>query len=185
MTEKEKCRAGMLYDANNDQDLIRERNQCKDLCQQYNQLTNSQAEKKKEILQKIIGNCGEDFVIEPNFWCDYGYNISFGKNFYANHNLVILDCAEVRFGDHVFIGPNCNFYTAGHPLDAETRNKGLEFAKSITVGNNVWFGGNVTVLPGISIGDNAVIGAGSVVTKDIPAFAVAAGNPCKVIKMLE
>ncbi|KQR94718.1 maltose acetyltransferase [Chryseobacterium sp. Leaf180] len=184
MTEKEKCHAGMLYDAI-DPELMNDRMICKDLCQNYNQLTYSQNQEKQELIKKIIGDCGEDFVIEPNFWCDYGYNIFFGNQFYANHNLVILDCAEVRFGDHVFIGPNCNFYTAGHPLDAETRNLGLEFAKPILVGNNVWFGGNVTVLPGITIGNNAVIGAGSVVTKDIPAFAAAVGNPCQVIKMLE
>ena len=114
--------------------------------------------------------------------CDYGYNIEIGDNFYANHNLLILDANKVKFGDNVFIGPNCGFYTASHPLDYPTRNKDLEYANPIIVGNNVWFGGNVVVLPGVKIGDNTVIGAGSVVTKDIPSGVVAVGNPCRVIK---
>ena len=114
--------------------------------------------------------------------CDYGYNIEIGENFYANHNLIILDGNKVEFGDNVFIAPNCSFYTAGHPLNAERRNKGLEYAKPIKVGNNVWIGGNVVVLPGVTIGDNVVIGAGSIVNKDIPSNTVAVGNPCKVIK---
>ena len=105
-----------------------------------------------------------------------------GDNFYSNHNLVILDCAEVIFGDNVFIGPNCGFYTAGHPLDYKARNYGLEYAKPIKVGNNVWIGGNVCVMPGVTIGDNVVIGGGSVVTKDIPSGVVAVGNPCKPVK---
>ena len=123
-------------------------------------------------------------MIEPNFYCDYGYNIEIGENFYSNHNLVILDPAKVIFGDNVFIGPNCGFYTASHPLEAEERNKGIEMAKPIKVGNNVWFGGNVTVLPGVTIGDNCVVGAGSVVVKDIPANSVAVGNPCKLIRTI-
>ena len=137
---------------------------------------------RTEVMALILGKISEDFYIEQPFFCDYGYNIEIGKNFYSNHNLVILDGNKVTFGDNVFIGPNCGFYTAGHPLDAETRNKGLEYAKPIKVGNNVWFGGNVVVLPGVKIGDNVVIGAGSVVTKDIQSNVVAVGNPCKVIK---
>ena len=116
------------------------------------------------------------------FWCDYGYNITFGENFFANHNLVILDCAKVTFGNNVFIGPNCGFYTAGHPIDFEQRNRGLEYAYPIKVGSNVWFGGGVQVMPGVSIGSNVVIGGGSIVTKDIPSNVIAVGNPCKVIR---
>ena len=132
----------------------------------------------KELFQKRR----DTVLIEPNFYCDYGFNIHLGKNFYSNHNLVILDANKVEFGNNVFIGPNCGFYTSGHPLDYKTRNKGLEYAKPIKVGNNVWFGGNVCVLPGVTIGDNVVIGAGSVVNKDIPSNVVAVGNPCKVVK---
>lgn len=109
-------------------------------------------------------------------------NINLGENFYSNHNLVILDAAKVTFGDNVFVGPSCGFHTAGHPIDFERRNQGLEYAHPITVGNNVWFGAGVQVLPGVTIGDNVVIGAGSIVVKDIPSNCVAVGNPCKVIR---
>ncbi len=136
------------------------------------------------MLHSILGHIAGEILVEQPFYCDYGYNISVGDRFYANHNLVILDEAEVTFGDNVFVAPNCAFYTAGHPLDAVERNRGIEYARPITVGNNVWIGGNVCVLPGVTIGDNCVIGAGSVVVKDIPANSVAAGNPCKVIKTL-
>ncbi|WP_336688778.1 MULTISPECIES: sugar O-acetyltransferase [unclassified Chryseobacterium] len=182
MTEKEKCAKGLLYNANYDQELIEERIKVKDLCQEYNLLKNSDAEGRAALLRKILGKVKQNICIEPSFWCDYGYNIEVGENFYANHNLVILDCAKVTFGDHVFIGPNCSFYTANHPIDFKQRNEGLESAHPITVGDNVWFGGNVVVLPGISIGNNSVIGAGSVVTKDIPDNVVTVGNPCKVVK---
>ena len=134
------------------------------------------------LIKNILGKTTDHFHIEQPFYCDYGYNIEIGENFYTNHNVVILDCARVTFGDNVFIAPNCGFYTAGHPLDAERRNKGLEDAKPITVGSNVWIGGGCTILPGVTIGDNTVIGAGSVVTKDIPANVLAFGNPCKVVR---
>lgn len=185
MTEKEKCKAGLLYDANYDSELIQERIACKDLCLEYNGLKNSDTERRRQLLKRILGSTKENLYIEPSFWCDYGYNIEVGENFYSNHNLVILDCAAVKFGDNVFIGPNCSFYTAGHPLDAKQRNAGLEYAHPITVGDNVWLGGNVVILPGVTIGNNSVIGAGSVVTKNIPENVVAVGNPCKVVKNIE
>ncbi|MBO9621047.1 MAG: sugar O-acetyltransferase [Niabella sp.] len=181
MTEKEKCEQGMLYAAN-DEVLTNERSICKNICQQYNQTEYSNTEKRNELLRKIIKKNKQHFVIEQPFWCDYGYNIELGENFYSNHNLVILDCAKVTFGDNVLIGPNCGFYTAGHPANIQQRNEGLEYAKPITIGNNVWLGGNVVVLPGVTIGDNTIIGAGSVVTRDIPGNVVAAGNPCRVLK---
>ena len=184
MTEKEKMLLGKIYDANYDDELIQERISVKDLCYEYNNLKPSEIEERKEVLKKILGKTKKNFLIEQPFICDYGYNIEIGENFYSNHNLTILDGNKVTFGDNVFIAPNCSFYTAGHPLDAETRNKGLEYAKPIEVGNDVWIGGNVVVLPGIKIGNNVVIGAGSVVTKDIPSNCVAVGNPCKVIKEL-
>lgn len=182
MTEKDKCAAGLLYNACYDKELLEERLRCKNLCQEYNQAIHSDIQRRNLILQKILQHTGKSVCIEPYFWCDYGYNITIGENFYSNHNLVILDCAKVCFGNNVFIAPNCAFYTAEHPIDATQRNAGLEYARPIKVGNNVWVGGNVVVLPGVSIGDNSVIGAGSVVTKDIPNNVVAFGNPCKVIK---
>lgn len=184
MTEKEKMLRGELYDANYDRALIAERNKCKALCFRFNQTPYDDLEKRQALLKDIIGLIKGEFTIEPSFWCDYGYNIELGKNFYSNHNLVILDGAKVTFGDNVFIAPNCGFYTAGHPLEVKSRNQGLEYAKPITVGNNVWFGANVTVLPGVTIGDNCTIGAGSVIVKDIPANSLAAGNPCRVIRKI-
>ena len=184
MSEKEKMLAGELYDANYNEDLIKERYIVKDKCFEYNNLKPSKLEDRMRLIKKILGSTKENFLIEQPFICDYGYNIKIGENFYSNHNLIILDANKVEFGDNVFIGPNCWFYTAGHPLDSERRNKGLEYAKPIKVGNNVWFGGNVVVLPGVTIGDNVVIGAGSIVTKDIPSNSVAVGNPCKVIKTI-
>ena len=184
MDEKEKMLAGKLYDANYNEDLMKERLMVKDKCFEYNNIKPSKIEERTEIMKQILGKTGNQFLIEQPFICDYGYNIEVGENFYSNHNLVILDANKVKFGDNVFIAPNCGFYTAGHPLDYETRNKGLEYAKPIEVGNNVWIGGNVIVLPGVTIGDNTVIGAGSVVNKDIPSNVIAVGNPCKVIKQL-
>ena len=184
MTEKEKQQAGELYNGN-DRELFAERIAAKKLCAEYNAVPYNDFQKRDRLLDRLIAFHGENTWIEANFFCDYGYNIVMGDNFYSNHNLVILDCAEVIFGDNVFIGPNCGFYTAGHPLDYPTRNQGLEFAKPIKVGSNVWIGGNVCVMPGVTIGDNVVIGGGSVVTKDIPSGYVAAGNPCKPIRRIE
>ena len=184
MTEKEKMLSGIIYDANNDQQLISERLECKELCRDYNELRPKAMAERTALLKKILGCVEGDLLVEQPFLCDYGYNIRVGRNFYANHNLIILDEAPVTFGDNVFIAPNCGFYTAGHALDPAERNRGLEYAKPITVGNSVWFGACVTVLPGVTIGDNCVIGAGSVVVKDIPANSVAVGNPCKVVKSI-
>ncbi len=185
MTEKEKMLRGEIYNANYDEKLIEERTKAQDLCYEYNNIRPSDFAKREELLKKIIAHTKNRFCIEQPFWCDYGYNIEIGENFYSNHNLTILDGNKVKFGNDVFIGPNCGFYTAGHPIDYKIRNKGLEYAKPINVGNNVWFGGNVCVLPGVTIGDNVVIGAGSVVNKDIPSNCVAVGNPCKIIKQID
>lgn len=184
MTEKEKMKKQMLYDANYDKQLIKEREYAKDLCFDFNNTRPSDTEKQQEILKKLIGKTKDSFCITAPFWCDYGYNIELGENFYANHNLVILDGAKVTFGDNVFIAPNCGFHTAGHPIDFERRNQGLEYAYPITVGDNVWIGAGVNVLPGVKIGNNVVIGSGSVVTKDIPDDSVAVGNPCRVIRKI-
>lgn len=183
-SEKDKMLAGEIYDANNDPALIAERKACKSILHRINQLPPQEDEQRYELLRSIMGKTDGPFIIESPFHCDYGYNIEVGENFYMNVNCVILDEAKVTFGDNVFIAPNCAFYTAGHPFDVEQRNRGLEYAKPITVGNNVWIGGNVVVLPGVSIGDNCVIGAGSVVTKDIPSNSLAVGNPCRVIRKI-
>lgn len=182
MTEKEKMLAGLVYDANYDEEILADRCGAKELCYDFNHLRPSQTEEQQKILKSLLGKTGEHFEITAPFYCDYGYNIELGENFYANHGLVILDGAKVTFGDNVFIAPGCGFYTAGHPIDAPRRNQGLEYAWPITVGDNVWIGGGVQVMPGVSIGSNVVIGSGSVVNKDIPDNVVAAGNPCRMIR---
>ena len=184
MTEKEKMQKQMLYDANYDPALLQERAAAKELCYRFNQLPPSAAQEQEQILRQLIGKTKGSFCVVAPFWCDYGYNITFGKNFFANHNTVILDGAKVTFGDNVFIAPDCGFHTAGHPIDFERRNKGLEYAYPITVGDNVWIGAGVQVMPGVTIGSNVVIGGGSVVVKDIPSNSVAVGNPCRVIRAI-
>lgn len=180
MKEKEKMLRSELYNSN-DKELFNELLNAKKACVKYNNLFLDDMEKGNEIIRNLFNSTGKEFLIMPNFHCDYGFNISIGEKFYANHNLVILDCNKVSFGDNVFIGPNCGFYAATHPIDKDVR-KELEYSKPIKVGNDVWIGGGVTVLPGVTIGDNVVIGAGSVVTKDIPSNVVAYGNPCRVVK---
>jgi len=178
-TEKQKMLRGELYFAN-DAELTADRTRAKGLCHDYNRhVTLDRAR-----LEALFGY-STDAYLEPPFFCDYGYNIRLGKNVYANHNLVILDGNEVTIGDNVFIAPNVVLTTASHPVDPATRISGLEFAKPIVLGVNVWIGANAVVLPGITIGANSTIGAGSVVTKSIPANCVAAGNPCRVLRQLD
>lgn len=181
MKEKTKMIKGEMYNPE-DTELKNDRIRAKKLCMQYNSLLPDEYEKKQTILKALLGNVGNNPVIEPNFFCDYGYNIEFDGFVYINHNSVFLDCAKIKIGENTLIGSNCGFYTATHPIDAKERLKGLEYAKPITIGKEVWIGGSVTVMPGVNIGDRAVIGAGSVVTKDIPPNVVAIGNPCTPIK---
>lgn len=184
MTEWEKAQAGFLYDANYDSDLIDMRTKCADLCYEFNMCRPSDVTKQQEVLHKLFGQIKGNVVVTAPFYCDYGVNISVGENFYTNHNVTILDGAKVTFGDNVFIAPDCVFSTAGHSIDTEQRNLGLEIALPITVGDNVWIGTNVSVLPGVTIGSNVVIGAGSVVNRNIPDGVIAAGNPCRVIRKI-
>ena len=173
-----------LYNAGGDEELKAKKYWAQDICYKYNHTEPSKVEERVEMIKNLFGKTKGRPIVEQDFWCDFGYNISVGEHFYMNHNCTILDSAPVEFGDHVLIGPNCNFYTVGHPVDPELRNQGIATKKPIKVGNNVWIGGNVVVLPGITIGDNVTIGAGSIVTKDIPSNSVAIGSPCKVIKKL-
>lgn len=153
---------------------------CKDMCYKFNQLLPSDEEGQGKILEQLLGKVGKDIMLTQPFYCDFGYNIEVGDNFYTNHNCVILDGAKVTIGDNVFIAPNCCISTVNHPLDVEQRNEGIEYAVPITIKDNVWIGANVSILSGVTIGKNTVIGAGSVVTRDIPENVIAIGNPCKV-----
>lgn len=182
MTEKEKLLAGQVYSAT-DPELLRELNACKDVIHRYNQLLPSMRAERTAMLKSLLGHVGDDnILINQPFYCDYGSNISVGKRFFANFNFTVLDEAQVTIGDDCFVGPNVGIYTACHSTDPVERNSRREWGEPVTIGDNVWIGGNVTILPGVTIGDNVTIGAGSVVTHDIPANVVAAGNPCRVIK---
>jgi len=161
--------------------LVTARKRAKTLCQQLNALRADQHKARKPIYQQLFGKVSSAYI-EPHFFCDYGSNIFLGDKFYANHNCVMLDVAEIHIGDNVLLGPNVQIYSTTHPLDPIERASGKEYCAPITIGDNCWIGGSVIILPGITIGKNSVIGAGSVVTKDIPEGVVAAGNPCRVIK---
>lgn len=181
MTEKERMLGGKLYRAFGEE-LRGDFKKAKRLIAEYNVTTEDEKEKRNKILKELLGGTGENFHIEPPFFCDYGCNIYVGENSYCNYECIVLDVCKVTIGDNVLIGPRVSLYAAGHPIDPVIRTDGLEFGKPITVGNNVWIGGDTTINPGVTIGDNSVIGSGSVVTKDIPANVVAAGNPCRVIR---
>ena len=184
MTEKEKMLAGMNYSAI-DPELLSELGETREKIYDYNALRPSETEKMKAMLHDILGHIGDDDItINQPFHCDYGRQISVGRRFFANFNLTILDEARVTIGDDCFIGPNVSIYTACHSTDPVERNSRREWAKSVTIGDNVWIGGSVTILPGVTIGDNVTIGAGSVVVSDVPSNSVAVGNPCKVIKKI-
>ncbi|MBQ4352857.1 MAG: sugar O-acetyltransferase [Prevotella sp.] len=184
MTEKEKMLAGEVYCAIDSQ-LLKELAEAREVIHDYNLLRPSENKKKLELLKGLLGHIGDDkVIINQPFRCDYGKQISIGKRFFANFNFTILDEAPVTIGDDCFVGPNVSIYTACHSTDPVERNTRQEWAKPVTIGNNVWIGGSVTILPGVSIGDNVSIGAGSVVVNDIPSNTIAVGNPCKVIKQL-
>ncbi|TGE23458.1 sugar O-acetyltransferase [Hymenobacter metallicola] len=182
-TEKEKMLAGELYDAL-DAQLTQERTQARLLLKQLNDSGEDQTEERTHLLAQLLPQAGAGLWIQPPFYCDYGSNIRLGEKVFFNFNCVVLDVAPVTIGHRTLFGPNVQIYTATHPMDHQIRASGLEFAKPITIGDDVWVGGSAVICPGVSIGARSVIGAGSVVTKDIPADVFAAGNPCKVIRSL-
>lgn len=183
MTQKERMLANLPYKAWLD-GLKEERIENSRRIYEYNNLPPDQWDRSTELLEKILGKMGKNVHINTPFRCDYGYNMEIGDNFFANYNFTVLDVARVIIGDNVQVAPNVSIYTAGHPVHPVSRRSGYEYGIDVRIGNDVWIGGNVCILPGVTIGDNSVIGAGSVVTKDIPADVIAAGNPCRVIRRI-
>ena len=181
MTQKERMQMGLPYKAWLD-GLTEERELCRKKLYELNNILPSERAKIPKLLKALLGKTGDNVWLEPPFYCDYGWNIEVGENFSANFGLTILDVGKVIMGDNVMIAPNVSIYTAGHPIHPDSRNSGYEYGIPVTIGNNVWIGGNTVILPGITIGDNVVIGAGSVVTKDISSNMIAAGNPSKIIR---
>ncbi|ACV63884.1 transferase hexapeptide repeat containing protein [Desulfofarcimen acetoxidans DSM 771] len=179
-TEKEKMLNGELYYASDSQ-LIKEREKSRRLTRLFNHTLETEYERRVELLKELLGSTGANLYIEPNFRCDYGYNIHVGNNFYANFDCIILDVCEVRIGDNCFIAPGVHIYTATHPLNPVERASGAEYGKPVTIGNNVWIGGKAIINPGVTIGDNVVIASGAVVTKNVPSNVVVGGNPAQVI----
>ncbi len=183
MTEKQKMLAGEHYDAS-DAELVALRLHARLLTEQFNQTSASLPNQRTQLIKTLLGSSRNKIYIESPFQCDYGENIHVGENFYANFACVILDVAEVRFGDNCLLGPQVGIYTATHPLDPVTRAGGLEYAKPITIGDNCWIGGHATINPGVTLGNNVVVASGAVVTKSFGDNVVIAGNPAKVIKEL-
>ncbi|WP_447969825.1 sugar O-acetyltransferase [Nitrospira sp. M1] len=182
-TEKQKMLKGEYYNGT-DPELVRERQQARLLCQQLNTLPATAPESEHRALLSALFHAETDAIVTPPFFCDYGYNICLGAHAYFNFNCVLLDVMPITIGNHVLIGPGVHIYTALHPLSIQERRSDLEFAKPVTIGNDVWVGGGAIICPGVVIGDRAVIGAGSVVTRDVQADVVAAGNPCRVIRQI-
>lgn len=181
--EKERMVNGELYDASDPQ-LTQERLRARRLFKAYNDCDVDDTDTRQRLLRELIPNAGAGLNIEPPFYCDYGWNIYIGENVFFNFNCVVLDVARVLIGDRVLFGPGVHLYTATHPLDAATRRTGLELGKPVTIGDDVWIGGGAIICPGVTIGSRTVIGAGSVVTRDIPADVVATGNPCRIVRKL-
>lgn len=181
MDNIERRDAGLPYIS--DERVMEEQKRARRLTQELNTVDRSDFAKISEIVKELLGKSEEAFI-NPPFYCDYGTHIEVGKNFFANYNCTILDVAKVKIGDNCQMAPNVAIYTAGHPVHPDTRNTLYEYGIAVTIGDNVWIGGNTVICPGVNIGSNVVIGAGSVVTKDIPEWCIAAGNPCKVIRKI-
>lgn len=183
MNQKERMLAGLPYKAWLD-GLEKDRMQCRKKLYEFNLLSPDDRALIPQKLKALLGKTGENLLIEAPFYCDYGWNIEVGENFFANYHLTILDEGKVTIGKNVQIAPNVSIYTAGHPIHPDSRNSGYEYGIPVAIGDNVWIGGNAVIMPGVVIGSNTVIGAGSVVTKNIPDWSVAAGNPCRVIRQI-
>ncbi|MCG2588811.1 sugar O-acetyltransferase [Rhodohalobacter sulfatireducens] len=183
MTEKQKMLAGKLYDPG-EPELAKMRQIARQKTEKFNRTSHNESQKRVDIIKSLFGSTGQNIHIEPSFRCDYGRNIHVGENFYANFDCVILDVAEVRFGNNCLLAPQVGIYTATHPLLPHERNSGLELAKQITIGDNCWIGGHATINPGVQLGDNVVVASGAVVTKSFGDNVVIGGNPAKVIKEL-
>lgn len=181
MTNSERRDAEMAYIA--DESVFEEMMECRKILQKLNFMDRADLEGIKIVVKELFGK-SEDAFVNPPFYCDYGSHIEVGKNFFANYNCTLLDVAKIKIGNNCQMAPNVAIYTAGHPVHPVSRNSAYEYGKEVTIGDNVWLGGNTVVCPGVHIGNNVVIGAGSVVTKDIPDWCVAAGNPCKVIRKI-
>ena len=182
-TEWDKMQAHEIYD-DFDADLFDRRVEAKKLFKEFNATTDDEAEKRQEIMRKLFKKVGERVFMEPNFTCEFGKNITLGNDLYINFGCTLLDCGQIVIGNNTLLGPNVSMYSANHSLDAQERIEGALIPEPIIIGNRVWIGGGSTILSGVTIGDDTVIGAGSVVTHDIPAGVVAAGNPCKVIRKI-
>lgn len=183
MTEWEKLQNGFVYN-DFDDDLFQRRVVAKKLFRAYNKTEDDETDLRQELMQKLFKDIGKNVWIEPDFRCEFGKNITIGDNVYINFGCVILDCAEVRIGANTLLGPNIGIYPVNHSIDAEERIQGGCCGKPIYIGKNVWLGGDVKILAGVTIGDNTIIGTGSIVTKDIPSNVIAVGNPCKVVRQI-
>jgi maltose O-acetyltransferase len=181
VTEKQKMLAGELY-LGNDPALVAERRRARDLLRAYNATADDEETRRAALLKTLFEAIGPGATIEPAFRCDYGYNLAAGANLFVNFDCVFLDCAPIRIGDNVQIGPCVQLLTPHHPIDPAMRREGLEGASPITIGDDVWLGGGVIICPGVTIGTGTTVGAGSVVTNDLPPLVVAAGNPCRVLR---
>lgn len=179
-SEREKMLAGELYDAL-DPELVAARDRARDLCQTLNATREAEQEIRRELLKQIFPKGGDTVWMQPPFYCDYGWNIELGERVFFNFNCIVLDVCRIRIGDYTLFGPGVQILTPMHPLEAELRRK-QEYGKPVDIGSDVWVGGGALILPGVRIGNKAVIGAGSVVTRDIPDGVFAAGNPCRVIR---
>ncbi len=184
MTEKEKMLAGELYKCW-DEELKLSRSRARQLTNSLNHTKDTEEHYRRQLIEELFGTIEGEMVLEPPFYCDYGYNIHVGEGFFANFNCVFLDACPIHIGKRVLIGPNVQLYTATHPLDRKTRAEGLEYGRPITIGDDVWIGGSAVINPGVTIGSNVIIGSGAVVTKDVPSNVLVGGNPAKVIREVE